>query len=63
MQRDQLSIEEEAEEWIKKKEAEKPPAKFKFSKYRILLFHFYILYFMLFVLSISTFYGLVLGGC
>ena len=46
MQRDQLSIEEEAEEWIKKKEAEKHPAKFKFSKYRIILLHFYVLYFL-----------------
>ena len=35
MQRDQLDIEQEAKEWVKKKEAEKPPIKFKLDKYKI----------------------------
>ena len=45
-------IEQEAKEWTKKRGGIKPPKK-KFGKYKILLFHFYVLYFLVFVLIIS----------
>ena len=45
-------IEQEAKEWTKKRGSVKPPKK-RFGKYKILLFHFYFLYFLVFILSIS----------
>ena len=45
-----MQLEQEAKEWIKKKEGVKPPK--KFGKYRMLLVHFYILYSFIFILFI-----------
>ena len=55
MQRDQLLIEKEAEEFIKKKEAVKPPQ--KISRYKLVFRHFYVMYFLLFLIIIMVYYG------
>mgnify|MGYP003133937047 FL=1 len=51
------SLEQQAKEWTKKREAKKPPR--KLGRYKLLLLHFYVLYLLFFVLSISIFYVLV----
>ncbi len=50
MQRDQLNIEKEAEEYIQKKEAVKPPQ--KINKFKTLFFHFYGLYALIIIIIV-----------
>ena len=49
-----MQIEKDAKEWIKKKEGISPLK--KFSRYKTLLCHFYVVYFLLLLLTFSLFF-------